>query len=225
MSTVADAWVPEGDIDSYPRRWNPHPEPPMHPPVDPWGSPTEPTSPLPMYGRAAVPPAAEQTEFEPMPRRRWRAVDFRELGRRAMSGRAERDRLDRPRPPMPHVSWQRSGVASRRMLFDGWGFTATGLVVLFCGWGVWAAAGGAGRAVPPLIDLLVVVAVGAIVFAVLRLASRVVIEGMWGRRRPHARWAHFITGLFLTVVGVSYLLHNAWLGEGVAWLRDLWQRR
>ena len=208
----------------------------MHPPVDPWGSPIEPTEPVepssppPWNGRATVPPAAPPTWWQPTneqplaeSRSPREAIDFREIGRRAMSGRAERDR-PAPRSPMPNVSWQRAGAASRRTMFDGWGFTATGLLILFCGWGVWAAAGGGAASVPPIVSLLFVVAVGAIVFVVLRLASRVVIERMWNRRRPHARWAHFITGLFLAGVGVSYLLHNAWLSDGIAFLRDQWGR-
>jgi hypothetical protein len=202
----------------------------MHPPADPWDTPIEPTSPTPtpMYGRAPVPPAPawyEPTNEQPevTPRRRREPVDTRELGRRAMSGR-DPVRSDKPRSPMPNVSWQRATSASRRTLFDGWGFTAAGLLVLFCGWGVWAAAGGGASSVPPLVSLLLVVVVGAFLFAVLRLASRVVIERMWRRRRPHARWAHFATGVFLAVVGVSYLLHNAWLTDGITLIKEQWQR-
>jgi hypothetical protein len=203
---------------------------PMHTPVDPWGAPIEPDQPPPplMYGRASVPPApvwhptSELPEVGPAPRRRER-IDPREIGRRAMSGKADRERVDGPKPPMPNVSWIRSRPASRRMLFDGWGFTAAGLLVLFCGWGVWAVAGGNASSVPPVVSLLFVIGVGAIVFAVPRLSSRVLIERMRGQRRRHARWAHFITGVFLAGVGVSYLLHNAWLVDGLGWLKDQWQ--
>lgn len=210
----------------------------MHPPVDPWGSPLEPepdptqiepSSPTPMYGRAAVPPnwqrfTAEQPELARTARRRRERADTRELGRRLLSGRADRVRSDAPRTPMPHVSWQRVTLASRRTMFDGWGFTAAGLLVLFCGWGVWAASDGSGTSIPPVVSLLFVIAVGVLIFALLRLLSRIVIEGMWRRRRPHARWAHFLTGVFLAAVGVSYLLHAAFLTEGVTWLREQMQR-
>jgi hypothetical protein len=115
-------------------------------------------------------------------------------------------------------------VASRRTLFDGWGFTFAGLLILFCGWGVWAASGAGGTTIPPLVSLLFVIVVGGLVFALLRLASRVVIEGMRGRRRPHARYAHFITGVFLAVVGISFFLHNAFLSQGSTWLHGILQR-
>ena len=207
----------------------------MHPPVDPWGAPIEPTSPQPpsMYGRAAVPepgwqrPTTEEptvTAAAPAARRRRGLVDTRELGRRVMSGRAGRERPAAPRAPMPHVSWQRAGLASRRKLFDGWGLSAAGLLILFCGWGVWAAAGRTNTSIPPVFSLLFVIAVGGIVFAALRLLSRVVIEGIQHRQRPHARWAHFLTGVFLATVGISYFLHNAVLTEAITWLRDLGQR-
>jgi hypothetical protein len=123
------------------------------------------------------------------------------------------------------VSWQRSGSAARRTLFDGWGFTAFGLLVAFCGWGIWAAGGGGAGTVPAYVGFLVVVLVGAIVFAVLRLSSRLVVERMLGRRRPHARWSHFLTGLYLTVAGVAYVANTSWLVDGVAWIRDQWTQR
>jgi hypothetical protein len=125
---------------------------------------------------------------------------------------------------MPKVSWQRAGLASRRKLFDGWGFTFAGLLVLFCGWGVWAASGASGAAIPPIVSLLFVIVVGGLVFALLRLISRIVIEGMRHRRRPHARWAHFITGAFLTVVGISYFLHNSFVGQGSTFIHQVMQR-
>jgi hypothetical protein len=209
----------------------------MHPPVDPWGSPIEPTSPQPpsMYGRAAVPepgwqhPTTEEPAFTPtapLPgaRRRRMPMDTRELGRRVLSGRAEREHPETPRAPMPHVSWQRSGLASRRKLFDGWGFSAAGLLILFCGWGVWAAASPTNSDIPRVFNLLFVIAVGGIVFAALRFLSRVVIDGIQHRQRPHARWAHFLTGVFLATVGISYFLHNAFLTDAITWIREIGQR-
>src|SRR5262245_23929887 len=100
---------------------------PFPPPVDPWGtaeqpqhpSPplpeTKPPEPTPMYGRAQVPsrPLRQPTTEMPM---------------------VEPARVAR-------VSWERRGSAARRSLSDGWGLTATGLLVAFCGWGLWAAAG------------------------------------------------------------------------------------
>jgi hypothetical protein len=188
-----------------------------------------------MYGRAPVPPphalrqpTNELPELEPPPAapssappfRRGR-VDARELGRRAMSGRDERERRE-PRVPMPNVSWRQSSSAAVRTTMDGWGFTFAGLLILVVGWGVWAAAGGGGSSIPPVLSLVIVIAVGALLFIAFRTVSRVVIERVRKQRRPHARWAHFGTGLFLATVGVSYLLHNAWLLNGLDWVKDHW---
>jgi hypothetical protein len=206
----------------------------MHPPVDPWGAPIDPagdeSEPSSIYGRASVPKPAWSQATNDLPelrrgrRHRREPVDTRALGRRVMSGQAERDPRPTPQAAMPKVSWQRAGLASRRTLFDGWGFTFAGLLILFCGWGVWAASGASGTAIPPIVSLLFVVVVGAIVFTVLRLTSRLVIEGMRHRRRPHARWAHFLTGTFLAVVGISYFLDNSFLGQGSTFMHQVLQR-
>jgi hypothetical protein len=106
----------------------------------------------------------------------------------------------------------------RRRLSDGWGFTAAGLIVAFCGWGLWAAAGRAsGQASLP--GLAFMLAVAAIVFVVARYLGYVVLEKMLGRERPHARWTHFATGLFLSVAGVAYFLSSSWLVNGSDWIR------
>lgn len=193
----------------------------MYPPADPWGAPEDPwgvpedlTPPLPprsssdppRYGRASVPvpvvplrePTAEMPTVGP---------------RRPVVGRSH---------PSPPVSWRRSSRASLRSLADGWGFTATGVLVVFCGWGVWAAAG-RGTIVAPLFGLALVLVVAAGVFAICRLVGLLVVGRMMGRARLHARWAHFVTGLFLTVAGVSYLSSTSWIVSGVDWLREQWQ--
>ena len=126
---------------------------------------------------------------------------------------------------LPRVSWQRSGSAARRTMFDGWGFTATGLLVAFCGWGVWAVGAARSDAVPAGLGFLALVLVAALVFAVLRLASRLVFEWILHRKRPHARWAHFFTGAYLTVAGMAYLANARWLLDGVAWLQNQWPQR
>jgi hypothetical protein len=127
------------------------------------------------------------------------------------------------RPGTAAVSWQRTSRASLRSLADGWGFTATGLMALFCGWGVWAAAG-RGTIGRPLFGLALVLLVGVGVFVLLRLLGLVVLGKMLGRLRLHARWAHFLTGLFLTVAGVSYLASTSWIVAGLAWIGQQWRR-
>ena len=200
----------------------------MHPPVDPWGAPEDPfadgyiaaqpsapTPPVaprlradtPRYGRASVP-------VPPAPLREPTA-ELPTLTPRRGVGRSGR-------PPTP-VSWQRTSRASLRSLADGWGFTATGLLAVFCGWGVWAAAG-RGTIGMPLFGLALVVLVAAGVFIVSRMLGFVLLERMMGRPRLHARWAHFLTGLFLTVAAVSYLANTSWVITGLRWIGDQWGR-
>jgi hypothetical protein len=155
-----------------------------------------------MYGRAPVPtpqrPLREPTaELPVVPQPRRATVDGK-----------------------PKVSWERAGKASRRTLSDGWGFTAFGLLLLICGWGPWAAAGGRGLG-HPLLDLGVVLVVGGLLFVILRTAGRYLIEGALKRQRPHARWSHFFTGLYLTAAGTSYLADTSWLSISGDWVSDL----
>lgn len=168
----------------------------MHPPADPWGDQDEADTPPFMYGRAPVPDLSEPTTAMPAAERR------------------------RPVPPPPKVSWQKTSRASLRTMADGWGFTAFGLLVLVCGWGVWAASG-ARAVVHPLVDLILVLAVGGLIFATLRGSGRVLLEGVLGRTRPHARWSHFLTCVYLCVVGASYFARNSWLITGTDWIKEL----
>lgn len=182
----------------------------MYPPADPWGEPNDPVPPplpprsrTPMYGRASVPvptaplrdPTAEWPSVEPLPPARRRST--------------------------PSVSWQRASRASLRSLSDGWGFTAAGLLVAFCGWGLWAAAG-RGTGLSPLPGLVFMLAVGAGVFILSRFLGLLVVERMLGRPRLHARWSHFLTFLFLTIAGVAYFLTTSWLADASGWVRDGW---
>jgi hypothetical protein len=110
-----------------------------------------------------------------------------------------------------------------RSLADGWGFSATGLLVLFCGWGLWAAAS-RGAMAAPLIGFGLVVAVGVGVFVLSRLLGRMVLSRLLRRPRPHARYAHFVTGLFLAAAGVAYVSRATWISDSVDWIRDEAQR-
>jgi hypothetical protein len=129
-----------------------------------------------------------------------------------------------PRPKVTReVSWQRSSRPSLRSLSDGWGFTATGALVAFCGWGLWAAAG-RGTLTAPFVGLGIMLVVGAGVFALSRLLGYIVLEQMLRRPRLHARWSHLLTGMFLTVAGWSYIANTVWVVDGLDWLREQWQR-
>jgi hypothetical protein len=180
----------------------------MHPPpVDPWGSPIDPVSPSPSYSRGSVPvpPAAPPRPFREPTRE---LPTLPEPTRRA-------PRIETPRA----LSWERVKNTQRRRLSDGWGFTAAGLLVAFCGWGLWAAAGrGSGQSSLP--GLFVMLTVATIVFVISRYLGFVVLEKMLGRDRPHARWTHFATGMFLAVAGVAYFMSSRWLVDGGDWIRD-----
>ncbi len=175
----------------------------MHPPSDPWESPIEPIvpqTPTPMYGRAPVPPPpVRQPTSEYLP-----VVPVRQ----AHAGRP--------------LSYQRASRASLRSLADGWGFSATGLIVAFAGWGLYAVAG-RGRLHMPFVGFLVTVTVAVGLFAVSRWLGYVVLGRLLHRPRPHARWAHSITGLFLAAAGVSYLVQTSWMVDGSGWLSDGWR--
>lgn len=162
-----------------------------------------------MYGRAKVPPVPLREPTAELP----------EL--------PELPPVARPAKP---ISWQRAGSASRRSLSDGWGLTATGVLVAFCGWGVWAAAG-RGSIASPLTGLAFMLLTAAGVFALSRLLGYVVLTQMLHRQRLHARWSHLLTGLFLTAGGISYLSNTRWVTDAdeliqtvLDWIGSLWER-
>lgn len=179
----------------------------MHPPpADPWGSPIDPVSPPPLYSRGSVPvpPAVPPRPFREPTRE---LPTLPDPTRRAA-------RVETPRA----LSWERVKNTQRRRLSDGWGFTAAGLLVAFCGWGLWAAAGrGSGQSSLP--GLFFMLAVATIVFVASRYLGFVVLEKMLGRDRPHARWTHFATGMFLAIAGVAYFMSSRWLVDGGDWIR------
>jgi hypothetical protein len=108
----------------------------------------------------------------------------------------------------------------RRQLSFGWGLTATGFLVAFVGWGVWAASN-RGRMAAPLVDFGIVLLVAVGVFVLSRFVGRVVLEAVFHRPRRSARLAHALTGLFLAAVGVNFLARTSWIIDGVNWLRGL----
>jgi drug/metabolite transporter (DMT)-like permease len=121
------------------------------------------------------------------------------------------------------VSWQRTSRASLRSLSDGWGFTATGVIVAFCGWGLWAAAA-RGILAAPLTGLVFTLVVAAGLFGLTRLLGLLVLERILRRPRLHARWSHLLTGLFLTFAGLAYFSQTSWIIDGLEWVRDQWGR-
>ena len=170
----------------------------MNPPADPWG---ETKQSIPRYGRASVPvPPAQRDATAELPL---------------------------PYQPSPDakpvkVSWEKVKNANRRRLSDGWGLTATGLIVVVSGWVVWAAANrGTGRSIWPGFVLSLVAAV--LIFVVSRTAGYYVVERGLNRPRRHARWSHFFAGLFLTLAGFWYLVNTEYQLSSGDWLQDGWR--
>jgi hypothetical protein len=126
------------------------------------------------------------------------------------------------RSPHPtSLSYERVKNATRRELADGWGFTAAGLFMIFIGWGIWAAAL-RGSGVPVWPGVLLSLCAGAAIFVFARFLGYVLLVKVWGRSRRHARWSHFFAGLFLTVVGVLFLINTSWLVNSGDWVHDGW---
>jgi hypothetical protein len=214
MYPAADPW--DAPIDPTPAlptvpstsAWPTVPSVPSMPTVPSTSPPA--TSTVPMYGRAQVPthqPLRVPTTELPM----LVPVD----GRLPAPERVTRSARE--------VSYVKAGRASRRSLFDGWGFTATGLLVAFCGWGIWAAAG-RGTLASPLTGLVIMLAVASGLFMLSRLLGRILFERILHRPRLHARWSHAFTGIFLAAAGISYLVNTTWLIDGVDWVRGQWQQ-
>ncbi len=171
-------------------------------PVSPGGAaPTQPISPArpdTIYARAAVrvpaTPLRQPTDEYPL--------------------------VDDPRqhPAHPHIPGFRQPNPGTRRLSLGWGWSFTGYLLMFIGWGVWAASV-RGEMVIPLIDLGIVTVVAIGLFAVCRLFGRVVWEGTFNRPRRSARLAHALTGLFLTAAGIGFLAHTVWIADAITWIK------
>jgi hypothetical protein len=71
-------------------------------------------------------------------------------------------------------------------------------------------------------------AAGGAIFVLARFLGYLVLERMWRRPRRHARWSHFLVGLFLTTAGIGYLINtkfmvDSWLREGWDYIGGLWR--
>ena len=150
----------------------------------------------PMYGRAPVPPRplCQSTDELPV------VVVVRQ--------------------PPPLISMRAPNRAGMRRLANGKGLSATGLLIAFIGWGIWAAAG-RGTIETPALGFGIVLAVAVGVFAVCRLLGRFFLVRIMGRERRTARAAHAVTGLFLAACGAYYLGQTSWVQDGFDWVNQL----
>ena len=94
------------------------------------------------------------------------------------------------------------------------------LIFAFVSWGIWVLSS-SGSIVTPVIVFITSLLVAAGVFAMARLAGRLVLERQLGRVRHTARGAHMATGLFLVGVGLAHLQQTEWVMDAVHWVTDL----
>ncbi len=117
-----------------------------------------------------------------------------------------------PRPPA-RVAGQRWQTLRR-----GGKFTVVGLWFLIGSWAAWVAATGGTDLVRRALALLLVLATGALVFAVSRLLGRVVLEETLGRPRPSAWPSHLATFFLLVTGGISFLQQTWWVSQAWDWV-------
>ncbi|MFY1636840.1 hypothetical protein ACN27F_26775 [Solwaraspora sp. WMMB335] len=91
-----------------------------------------------------------------------------------------------------------------------------GLFAFVC-WGIWAISA-RGNLGSPVLTFVLTMLVGVGLFALCRVAGRVVLERQLGRVRRGARVAHLVTGAYLIVVGFAYLRQTEWVVGAWNWL-------
>jgi serine/threonine protein kinase len=99
--------------------------------------------------------------------------------------------------------------------------TSVGLIFAFVCWGIWSVASGSGGLVDRFLIFVVVILVGAGIFALSRLVGRLVWERLMGRIRRNARGAHLITAGYLVAAGLGFLGQTPWVVAFWGWLKSL----
>ncbi|WP_212826674.1 hypothetical protein [Catellatospora sp. TT07R-123] len=98
-----------------------------------------------------------------------------------------------------------------RQLRTGGRWSVAGAVFLLVCWGLWSASSRDGDHATAALALLLALVVGVGLFGLARLVGSVVLEKVMGRTRRGAWAAHATVGLFLVVVGGSYLSQIEWV--------------
>ncbi|MBV1856747.1 hypothetical protein [Catellatospora tritici] len=107
-----------------------------------------------------------------------------------------------------------------RQLRIGGRWSVAGAVFLLVCWGLWTASSDGDHATATLaLVLSLVVAVG--IFGLSRLVGSVVLEKLMGRSRRGAWASHLTVGLFLVIVGFSYLSQIEWVVDAWNFLRGV----
>lgn len=110
-----------------------------------------------------------------------------------------------------------------RRLRAGAPWTWSGLTVLVVCWGIWAVSQRGGSLLVPVIGLVLVLAVGALLFVVARLLGRAVLEQALGRERRSAWPSHMTVCFFLILAGIAFLQQTEWIADSWRWIGDFWQ--
>jgi serine/threonine protein kinase len=129
-------------------------------------------------------------------------------------------------PPAPTSSWRRQSdlrpaPETSVVLKRGSEITGVGLMFAFVCWGIWSVASGSGGLVDRFLIFVVVLLVGAGIFALSRLVGRLVWERLMGRIRRNARGSHIITAGYLVAAGLGFLGQTPWVVALWGWLRSL----
>jgi hypothetical protein len=88
-------------------------------------------------------------------------------------------------------------------------------------WGIWAISARGGDLTVPVLAFVLVLLVGAGLFAICRLLGRMVLERGLGRVRRTAWPSHLAVGAYLSAAGLFYLGQTPWVVEAWTWLSAL----
>ncbi|HEX6073832.1 MAG TPA: hypothetical protein VFZ32_01045, partial [Micromonosporaceae bacterium] len=88
-------------------------------------------------------------------------------------------------------------------------------------WGIWSVASGSGGMLDRFLIFVVVLLVGAGIFALSRLVGGLVWERLMGRVRRNARGAHTITAAYLAAAGLGFLGQTPWVVGLYGWLKSI----
>jgi len=128
--------------------------------------------------------------------------------------------------PAPTTWWARrpdlrpapdTAVVLRR----GSQITGVGLVFAFVCWGIWSVASGSAGMLDRFLIFVVVLLIGAGIFALSRLLGRLVWEKLMGRVRRNARGSHTITAAYLATAGLGFLGQTPWVVAFYNWLQSV----
>lgn len=136
-------------------------------------------------------------------------------------------------PARPAVAPGRGMIVRRRWrrLRSGAAWSWTGVSILVVCWFVWVVSVRGSTLAGPVIGLVLVLAIGALLFMLARLLGRVILEHGLHRERPSAWPSHLTVFGFWTLTGITFLQQTPWIQDTWQWfgdsgqlLSDTWDR-